>query len=96
MTSREKFAAESKGPPHRRLRIEQDPPVPPNSPPTYISGWRLFVDEIEIDGTERQAWDWWEETIERALIHVLDYAPSDIAWRRVSTGEIVDVYTLKL
>lgn len=96
MSLREKFHADAEGPLRRRLRIEQDPPVPPNSPPTYISGWTLFVDEIGEDGTERQTWDWWEETFQHALMHVPDYAQTDIAWRRVSTGEAVDIYSLKL
>ncbi|MGE0742451.1 MAG: hypothetical protein AB7O98_14010 [Hyphomonadaceae bacterium] len=88
------FEAASEGPPKRKLYIWQDEPVPANAAPNVVSGWGFSVSEFDEVGDPQPFWDTWERTFEEILRYPPEYAPRDIVWTRIETGEVVNLYEM--
>jgi hypothetical protein len=43
----------------------------------------------------RPLFDSWAQTFEEIVRYPDNYAPREIVWRRVDTGEVVDIYSLQ-
>lgn len=83
------FEADSPGPPKRKLYLWQDGPTGASS------GWAFAVSCFDEAGEEQPLWDTWEEEFERILHYPPKYAPQDVVWRRIESGETIDLYALK-
>ena len=79
------FSAETSGPPRKRLHIYGGP-----------GNWMFVRDDIDADETAPAGWDVWEESFSAIIRYPVDHAPRNIVWRDDRSGEIVDIYGLKL
>jgi len=79
------FEAEYEGPPRRGLYIWGGDE----------SGWAFAWNDLDGEGTYRSGGDNWEETYEAILRYPEVYAPRNVVWRDVRSGEIVDIYSLR-
>jgi hypothetical protein len=88
------FVAEQIGPPRRRYWIARDPD-PADGPPNSVRGWAFIYDELGPDGQWTPGWDTWEESFCEILRYPPEYATEPLLWRRESTGDAVDLTSLK-
>jgi hypothetical protein len=87
---RDVFTAEDPGPPSRRFWIARDRPARPGT----VRGWSFTFDEVAADGSVRPGWDSWEEHYFEILRYPPQYVSGPLVWRRVATGEVVDLKAL--
>jgi len=87
------FEADSEGPPKRKLYVWQDGPEQTRIA-NLVSGWGFSVSSFDENGTEQPLWDTWERTFEEILRYPPEYAPRDIVWTRIDTGEVVNLYEM--
>jgi hypothetical protein len=60
-----------------------------------LHGWCFAVEEAEDADVMRPLFDSWAQTFEEIVRYPDNYAPREIVWRRVDTGEVVDIYSLQ-
>jgi uncharacterized protein (DUF433 family) len=85
-----RYVADWDGPPRRRVYLfrasnENEIPVL----------WQIVASEFDDDGEELPHSDTIDEGFENILRYTTRYAPRDIVWRDATSGEVVDIYSLK-